>query len=105
MPYALREAASSVRRTPLLTLLSVVAITLSLFVIGVFSLAAFNIRLAIDQIEERVEVVAYLRDGASAEQAEIARGELLALPEVLETRYVSKTEALARSEEHTSELQ
>lgn len=104
MPYALREAASSVRRTPLLTLLSVVAITLSLFVIGVFSLAAFNIRLAIDQIEERVEVVAYLRDGASAEQAEIARGELLALPEVLETRYVSKTEALATAVEELEEF-
>ena len=37
---------------------------------------------------ERVEVVAYLRDGTSPAQLEIARSELLALPEVLEVRQV-----------------
>jgi cell division protein FtsX len=48
MPYSVREALAAFRRTPLLTALSVLAIALSLFVVGLFSLAAFNVRLAIE---------------------------------------------------------
>lgn len=95
MPYSFREALAAFRRAPLLVALSIVAIALSLFVVGLFGLAAHNIRLAIEQVEERVEVVGYLRDGATEEQIEQARAEVLALPEVLDVRYVSKTEALA----------
>jgi cell division transport system permease protein len=104
MTYATREALAAFRRTPLLALLSVVAISLSLFVVGVFALTAFNIRRAIEQIEDRVEVVAYLRDGADPQRVEIARGELLALPEVLGVRHVSKTEALAAAVEELEEF-
>lgn len=95
MPYALREALAAFRRTPLLTVLSIVAIGFSLFVVGLFGLAAFNIRRAIESVEERVEVVGYLRDDATEAQLRLARAELAALPEVQEVRYVSKTEALA----------
>jgi cell division transport system permease protein len=95
MPYALREAISAFRRTPLLTLLSVLAIAFSLFVIGLFALTTYNIRLAIDQVEEKVEIVAYLLDETTAAQVELAREELSALPEVRQVRYVSRTEALA----------
>ena len=38
MPHALREAFSAYRRTPLLVFLSVLAVGLSLFVIGLFAL-------------------------------------------------------------------
>lgn len=95
MPYSLREALAAFRRTPLLTALSVLAIGLSLFVVGLFTLAAFNVSQAIESVEERVEVVAYLLDGTTEEQLAISRQELASLPEVLSTRYVSKTEALA----------
>lgn len=95
MPYALREALSAFRRTPTLTVLSIIAIGFSLFVVGLFSLAAHNIRRAIEQVEEKVEVVGYLRDDAADAQLQLARQELGALPQVLEVRYVSRTEALA----------
>jgi cell division transport system permease protein len=75
--------------------ISVLAIALSLFVVGLFGLTAHNIRLAITDIEARVEVVAYLRDDATDAQVQHARQELLAVPEVLDVRFVSKTEALA----------
>ncbi|MDP9348381.1 MAG: ABC transporter permease [Gemmatimonadota bacterium] len=95
MPYALREAVAAFRRTPLLTLLSVVAVGFSLFVVGLFGLTAHNIRRAIERIEERVEIVSYLREDVSEEQLHLAQEELRLLPEVEEVRYVSKTEALA----------
>jgi cell division transport system permease protein len=95
MPYALREALAAFRRTPLLALLSVLAIAFSLFVIGLFALTAFNIRLAIEKVEEKVEIVAYLTDETTPAQVELARQEVAALPQVREIQYVTKTEALA----------
>lgn len=95
MPYALREALAAFRRSPLLTLLSVVAVAFSLFVVGLFGLTTYNIRRAIERIEERVEIVAYLRDDTSDDQLRLVQSELRTMPEVMEVRYVSKTEALA----------
>jgi cell division transport system permease protein len=97
MPYALREALTAFRRTPLLTMLAVMAIGFSLFVIGLFGVAAYNIRLAIEQVEEKVEVVAYLDDATTAAQVEHALGEIRQIPAVLDVRYVTRTEALARA--------
>ncbi|HEX2190961.1 MAG TPA: permease-like cell division protein FtsX [Longimicrobiaceae bacterium] len=104
MPYALREALSAFHRSPLLTLLSVVAVAFSLFVVGLFGLTAHNITRAIDRIEEKVEVVAYLRDDASDEQLRILQQEVRLIPEVLGVRYVSKTEALATARQEMEEF-
>jgi cell division transport system permease protein len=95
VPYSLREALAAFRRTPLLTALSVLAIGLSLFVVGLFTLAAFNVRIAIDAVEERVEIVAYLQDGATEQQIGLVQSEIESLPEVLGTTFISRTEALA----------
>jgi cell division transport system permease protein len=94
MPYAVREAFAAVRRAPMLIVLSVVAIALCLAVLGLFGLTAHNIHLAIEQVEERVEVVGYLHDGVTEEQVLQARQQLEALPDVLEVAYVSKEQAL-----------
>lgn len=104
MSYSLREALVAFRRTPLLALLSIVAISLSLFVIGLFALTAFNIRVAIDEIEERVEVVAYLHDEATLEQLQLAEHELLAMPEVRRIDYVSKDDALVTAVQELKEF-
>lgn len=95
MPYALREALAAFRRTPLLTALSVIAIAFALFVIGLFGLTAFNIRRAIEKVEEKVEIVAYLRDEATPAQLATSKAEIAALPGVAQLRHVTKTEALA----------
>jgi hypothetical protein len=42
MPYALREALAAFRRTPLLAMLSIVAVSLSLFVVGLFAPPTFT---------------------------------------------------------------
>lgn len=104
MLYSLREALIGLRRTPLLALLSVVAISLSLFVVGLFALTAFNIRVAIDGIEERVEVVAYLRDGVTAEQVRLVEHELHGMTGVRQIEYVSKDDALVTAVQELSEF-
>ena len=104
MPYALREALSAFRRSPLLAFLSVVAIGFSLFVIGLFGLTAWNIGRAIEKVEEKVEIVAYLDDATTPAQLELAQQEVRALPGVLELRYVTKLEALASAREEMQEF-
>jgi cell division transport system permease protein len=95
--HALREAIAAFRRAPVLTGLSAAMVGLALFVVSLFALAAFNLRIALQAVEERVEVIAYLRDGTRVEEMNLARQELVRLAEVEEVRYVTKDEALARA--------
>jgi cell division transport system permease protein len=104
MPYALREAIAALSRAPLLIAMSVLAVGLSLFVFGLFGLTAFNVGAALDEIEERVEVVAYFRDSVTPEQVRLAEAEISTLPEVESIRFVSKTEALATAVQELPEF-
>jgi len=97
MAYAIREAASAFRRSPLLTGLSSLMVGLALFVVGLFSLAAHNLGLALTSIEERVEVVAYLREGVRQVDLDAVMETLQTLPGVEEVRYFSKEEAMERA--------
>lgn len=100
MSYALREAATAFRRSPLLIGLSAAMIALSLFVVGLFGLAAYNIRRVIERVEARVEVVAYHRDDADWATVQRVQAEIMEYPEVRDVRYVSREQALiiARNE-------
>lgn len=98
MPYALREALAAFRRAPVLTGLSAAMVGLALFVVGIFSLAAYNLSEALATIEERVEIVAYLRDDARALDVTMGQDQLRRRPEVLEVRLVTKDQALARAQ-------
>ena len=104
MTHSLREAVAGFRRAPLLTGLSAAMVGLALFVVALFALAAFNLRIALDEVEQRVEIVAYLEESTSAAEIEIARGELARLPEVAAVRHVSKEEALARAQRDLPEF-
>jgi cell division transport system permease protein len=99
-----REALSGMKRAPVLTFLSVMAIGLSVFTIGLFALTAHNIDVALSDVEGRVEVVAYLKDDTSEELIEIARHEIESYPEVLAARYISKVEALYEASRELTEF-
>ena len=67
MANALKEAVSAFRRAPVLTGLSAAMIALSLFLVGLFGIAAYNIRRAVERVE--------------AEAAELARQVLAEFPD------------------------
>lgn len=102
--YALREAAAAFRRAPVLTGLSAAMISLSLFVIGLFGLAAHNVREAIQGVEARVEVVAYLNNSAAAPAIAEAQAEIEGMPQVSGVRFISREEALAVARREFVEL-
>lgn len=105
MRLTVREALLSFRRAPVLSLLAVTTIGFALFVVGLFGLVVINLRAALGQIEERVEIVMYLTRGTPVEVATLAIGDIEAFPEVESVRYVSEDEALERARRELVEFQ
>lgn len=92
--YAFREAVAAIRRAPFLTVLSAAMVALALFVVGLFGVATYNLHEALQRIEERVEVVAFLRDDARPSEITVLEEDILRMSEVQGVRFVSKEEAL-----------
>jgi cell division transport system permease protein len=103
--HALREALAAIRRAPVLTALSAAMVALGLFVVGLFALVSYNLHEALVRVEERVEVVVYLRDDARTAEVDLARAHLMELEEVQGVRYISKDEALRTARETLPDLE
>ncbi len=104
MNLALREAFLTFKRAPLLSVLSVTTIAFSLFVIGLFGLVAVNLQQALNQLAERVEIVAYVLPGTPVETSTLAIKDIEAFPEVQRATYVSEDDALARARSELTEF-
>lgn len=101
---ALREALATFRRAPLLSALGVLTIAFSLFAFGLFSLVAVNIRSALQAVEDRVEIRAFVADGTPPETAGVAIGDIVAFPEVSGVVYVTQDQALQRARRELGEF-
>jgi cell division transport system permease protein len=99
-----REALTASRRAPLLSALGIVTIAFSLFAFGLFGLVAINIRKALEQVSERVEVRAFLSDSADIEAVAAAMKDVGEFPEVERVDYVSKEAALDRARKEMGEF-
>jgi cell division transport system permease protein len=99
-----REALTASRRAPLLSALGIITIAFSLFAFGLFGLVAINIRKALDQVEERVEVRAFLSDSTEIESVAAAMKDIGEFPEVNRVDYVSKEQALERARREMGEF-
>ena len=105
MRLALRETAIAFRRAPLLSVLSITTIAFSLFAFGLFSLVALNIRNALEGLEERVEVRAFIAEDTPIEQVTAAMGEIASYAEVQRpVVYVSSDSALSRARHELPEF-
>ena len=105
MQLALREVWTAFRRAPGLGVLCVFTIAFSLFAFGLFGLVAYNTRLALERLEERVEIRAYVTEGTDTEAIAAAAGDIRAFPEVASVLYVSPLDALAKARTEMAEFQ
>lgn len=101
---SIREALTASRRAPLLSGLGVVTIAFSLFAFGLFGLVAINIRRALDRVEERVEVRAFVGDSTEIESVAAAMKDIGEFPEVARVDYLSKEQALERARREMGEF-
>ena len=105
MNLAIREAFRAFNRAPMLSALSVTTIAFSLFAFGLFGLVAVNMRAALDQVEERVEVRGFIAEGTPPEATSAAVGDIAAFPEVVSVRLVTEVQALERARRELGEFQ
>lgn len=101
---ATRELFIGLRRAPLLSLLSVVTIAFALFAVGLFGLVALNIQRALAQVEERVEVRAFLLDDAGDDARAEAMTVVSRYPEVSGVEYLSPEQALEKARKELGEF-
>jgi cell division transport system permease protein len=93
-----RDALITFQRAPLLSALSVTTIAFSLFAFGLFGLVALNIREALDRLEDRVEIRAFVADGTPPEGIAQAADDIGGYPEVLSATMVTQDQALIRAQ-------
>jgi cell division transport system permease protein len=101
---ALRDALFAFRKAPLLSALSVMTIAFSLFAFALFGLVAINIRHALESIEERVEIRAFIADATPIEEIVRAASEIARYREVASAKIVSQEEALSRARKELGEF-
>ena len=104
MSHVLRYTAVAFRRAPLLSALGITTIAFSLFAFGLFCLVALNIRDALQRVEERVEIRAFIADGTEDESVSAAAADIAAFPEVQSATLVTKEEALERARRELGEF-
>lgn len=104
MRLAFRDALFAFRKAPLLSLLSVTTIAFSLFAFALFGLVALNIKGALEKVEERVEIRAFITDGTSVEDIARATREIASYGEVQNATIVTQAEALARARRDLGEF-
>jgi cell division transport system permease protein len=104
MRLTFREVALGLRRSSLLSALSIMTIAFSLFAFGLFGLVALNVNRALRSIEERVEIRAFLTDGTPMETVSTAVGDIAAFPEVARVEIITPEQALARARRELGEF-
>jgi cell division transport system permease protein len=104
MSRAFRDVLDNFRRTPLLSALSVTTIAFSLFALGLFGLVALNIRQALEKLEDRVEIRAFVAAGTTPEDVGQAASDVASFPEVQSARIVTSEMALKRAQSELGEF-
>ncbi|MEP6690672.1 MAG: permease-like cell division protein FtsX [Gemmatimonadaceae bacterium] len=105
MRLTMRESFLAFTRAPLLSALSILTIAFSLFAFGLFGLVALNVGKALRDVEERVEIRAFVIDGTSTETIATALGDIAAFPEVARAAQVTPEDALQKARKELGEFQ
>lgn len=89
-----REGGKSVLRNGWMSFASVSAISISLFVLGLFLMMTLNVNSLTQQIESQVEIRVYMDYDAPAQQVKAVQEQISGLSDVSKVTFVSKEEGL-----------
>ena len=96
MLRVLKEALLGFSRAKTISLFAVIATGFSLFTLGLFMLVVLNLNTLVRRLEDKVEVVVYLKDNAEMSAVGMAIEDLSRTEGVDQVRYLSKNDALER---------
>ena len=103
--YFWSEALKSLFRNRFMTIASILTVTLSMFILGMFLCVVFNIDHAATYLESQVEMSIYLKEDLTTPQVMEVGKHLKALPGVESVSFVNKDEALAQFKEQAGILE
>lgn len=101
--YTVTESISGFRRTKLSTFISIITISISLMLLGVFAVITINASRFIDSLRNKVEMEAFLQEPMSRDETTEVIRTVSAIPGVDNIIYVSKDEAAAVFKEQFGE--
>lgn len=96
IPYFLRESLISLRRNWVMSTAAVITVAISLLVVGGVIIGATAIGNIINTMEQKVEIITYIKDATPPEATDALQNEIVSWSEVKDVAYVSKDEALKR---------
>ena len=94
--YAVSTAVTNLWRHPTQSASAIFAMVVMLVVLNGFLVVVNDLSLAIDALEQKVNLIAYVRDDAPPSAGPIILDRIERAPGVIEARFVSKEEAMAR---------
>lgn len=99
----IREGSRNIIRNGWMTVASVSAISISLFILGVFLLLAVNVNYLSQQVENKVEIKVFLDVNIAQEAVAKLRTDIQSIDGVSEVIFVSKDEGLKQMREKMGE--
>lgn len=103
--YFWKETFYSLFRNKFMAVASVLTVTLSMFILGVFLCAVLNINHMATYLENQVEMTVYLKDGLNTDQVMAVGKKLKALPDLKEIKFTSKDQAMAEFKQRLGDQQ
>lgn len=97
------DALKSLKRNKTITLASIVTVSATLFIFGVFLLVAQTINMGVESVESKVEIKAYLADGITTTEQSNVETIINAVEGVKEVYYETKEEAFENFKERLGE--
>ncbi len=94
--FSIRRAWQGFWRNGLMSIAATATMTFMLLLLGGFWIVQAGLSAGLQYVEQKVQVVAYMKDDATADQVDEALAAVRLMPEVKEVVYVTKDEALAR---------
>lgn len=105
LSYFWGETFRSLFRNRFMAIASVLTVTLSMFILGVFLSAVLNINHMASYLENQVEMTVYLKDGLTTDQVMGIGKYLKAQPGMKEIKFTNKDQAMKDFCEHMGDQQ
>jgi cell division transport system permease protein len=102
--YASREAWTNISRGGLMTLVATSIIAISIFVLGIFLLIFFNLNNVLNNLNSKLDIVAYLRKGLDQSSLEVLNLRMAKISGVKKIDFVAKETAWDQLKENYSNL-
>ncbi|NOX38420.1 MAG: ABC transporter permease [Calditrichaeota bacterium] len=101
--FIFKEGLQGFKRAPLATTISVMAIAISLFLVGLFGLSVYNLTDIFQRFYQTVHLEVFIDPSLSVEQRTALRSRIQRIPAVERVEYVSPDQALREFEKEFGE--